>query len=85
MQVWLFVHNELAIKYKPDHYKAHFNLGNSYRILGRFEESVESYYNALAVNPEHVMSWINLGIILGKLNKNKLAISAISKAIELRP
>ena len=39
----------------------------------------------MAVNPEHVKSWINLGIILGKLNKNELAISAISKGIELRP
>lgn len=42
---------------------AHFNLGNAYKELGRFEPAVDEYTAALALDPSYLSTWNNLALV----------------------
>jgi 4-amino-4-deoxy-L-arabinose transferase-like glycosyltransferase len=42
---------------------AHYNLGNAYKELGRFEPAIEQYGDALALDPSYLSTWNNLALV----------------------
>jgi 4-amino-4-deoxy-L-arabinose transferase-like glycosyltransferase len=42
---------------------AHYNLGNAYKQLGRFEPAIEQYSAALALDPAYLSTWNNLALV----------------------
>ena len=42
---------------------AHYNLGNAYKELGRFDPAIEQYSAALALDPAYLSTWNNLALV----------------------
>jgi hypothetical protein len=51
----------LALKFKPDHTKAHYNLGNAYASQGLPDKAIEQYLLALKFRPDYPEAHHNLG------------------------
>jgi cytochrome c-type biogenesis protein CcmH/NrfG len=54
-------------------------------MLGRLDESVAQLRRAVADNPDHALSWINLGSSLAATGQREEAVKAYSEAIRLQP
>jgi predicted O-linked N-acetylglucosamine transferase (SPINDLY family) len=63
----------------------HYNLGISYRQLGRLDEAVEECARALALKPDFPEAENNLGSLLRSLWRIDEAIEAFRRAVTLRP
>ncbi|MHC4214790.1 MAG: sulfatase, partial [Planctomycetota bacterium] len=50
-----------ALKFKPDRYDIHNNLGIALTHLGKFEQAVKHHLKALKINPDHADTHNNLG------------------------
>jgi tetratricopeptide (TPR) repeat protein len=62
-----------AIELDPGFTKAHDNLGLSYEALGRNDEAIRSYQEAVRLNREQKSKWpwpaLNLGLLLSRLDR----------------
>jgi predicted TPR repeat methyltransferase len=65
--------------------EAHSNLGNTLKELGRLEDAVASYSQALAIKPEYAESLSNLGATLQELGRLEEAATSYKKAIAIKP
>lgn len=78
-----------AIELQGDFVRAHDNLGLCLEALGRFEEAVASYEQAVRLNREqtHRSPWpaLNLGTLLFKLGRIEQAEPYLREAVELGP
>ena len=61
------------IKYSPDSFQAHNNLGLQYEYLGRFPEAMGEYKRALAIKPDLTEAHANLANLYFKLKAYTLA------------
>jgi len=61
------------------------NTGHVLSALGRTEEAIKAYQQAISVNPKFAISYYGLGIVLSALGKNKEAIEAYQQAISVDP
>jgi len=68
----------------PENPAAHNNLGQRYQKSGRYQEAVEEYKKALAINPNYPEALNNLGICYGKLRRYREAEQAFLKALSLK-
>ena len=50
--------------------------------LGRTEEAIKAYQNAIGLAPEQISPWNNLGHLYRKLGRHEEALAAFQKAIE---
>jgi uncharacterized protein (DUF362 family) len=64
---------------------AYNNLGEAYRALGRWNEAVAAYQNAIRDNPNHAEAYSNLGLVLNSAGKFGEALPLLEKAIALKP
>jgi tetratricopeptide (TPR) repeat protein len=63
---------------------AHFNLGNAYKELGRYDEAVESYFAALALDPGYISTWNNLALTYERSGvERELVIRTWQRVLEL--
>jgi tetratricopeptide (TPR) repeat protein len=53
--------------------------------LGRIEEAIDAYQNAIGLAPEQISPWNNLGHLYRKLGRHAEALTAFQKAIEQNP
>ncbi len=65
--------------------QAHFFLGEAYRALGRFDEAIASYRQALDLAPNYLQAHYQLGMVYLKQQKNDLARPEFEKVITLAP
>ena len=72
-----------AITAYPHYAEAYTLLGNCQDCLGRNEEAVASYNQALALDPCHADAWFNKGMSLKKMGQTKEASQCIEKSIDL--
>ncbi len=56
-------------------YMAHFNVGNKYRDLGRYERAIDSYGKSLAINPGFVSTHNNLALAYEGAQQREEAIA----------
>jgi len=50
--------------------------------LGRTEEAIQAYQNAICLAPEQISPWNNLGNLYKKLERHEEALAAFQKAVE---
>ncbi|MEH2270633.1 MAG: CHAT domain-containing tetratricopeptide repeat protein [Nostoc sp.] len=62
-----------------------FNQGVEQYEVGKLEEAIASYDNALKIKPDYHKAWNNRGIALGNLGRFKEAIVSYDRAIEIKP
>ena len=83
--------NEVVNKYKkiveiePNNYKAHNNLGNALKELGKLKEAATSYRQAIKIKPDYTKAHFNLGNILNDFGKYKEAIRILLLALKINP
>ena len=61
-----------------------FDKGNTLADLGRHEEALSSYDQALEIKPDDYQAWYNRGISLNDLGRHEAAISSYDKALEIK-
>ena len=83
--------NKVVNKYKkiveiePNNYKAHNNLGNALKELGKLKEAAISYRQAIKIKPDYTKAHFNLGNILNDFGKFKEAIPGLLLALKIKP
>ena len=83
--------NEVVNKYnqiieiEPNNYKAHNNLGNALKELGKLKEAATSYRQAIKIKPDYTKAHFNLGNILNDFGKFKEAIPSLLLALKIKP
>jgi tetratricopeptide (TPR) repeat protein len=70
---------------KPDYAEAHFNLGIILNELGRLEEAITSYGQAITLKPDYAEAHNNLGNILTDLDRFEEAEASYKRATKLKP
>ena len=73
------------VKITPDDAIACFNLGTTLHLAGQYDEALTWLQKALELCPSHAESALELGKVLGKLDRNEEAIQAYRRAIALTP
>jgi superkiller protein 3 len=74
-------------RFEGDRYKAISwnNLGNVYSVLGRNQDAVEAYQQAIALNKNYALPWNSLGETFARLERLAEAAAAYQEAIRLNP
>ena len=72
------------IRRNPDA-MAHYNLGNAYGDSGKYQEAIESYKQALRIDPDYADAHFNLGYTYRKLGKYQEAIESYKQALRIDP
>lgn len=71
-----------AIKLKPDHAEAWFNLGTCYAGTERRADEISAYQHAIALKPDYAQAWDGLALAYaysGQPDKAKEALLALEK------
>jgi tetratricopeptide (TPR) repeat protein len=74
---------ERTIQIDPNFALAYYNLGLTYRAMGRSFKAVEAYQTAIKLNPEYPWSYQNLGVLLLKQGQIEDSAQAFKQAIAL--
>ena len=61
------------------------NLGTAYRELGENEQALQSYEQALRLNPNQFSAYFGLGMLLQKQGKMDAALAAYKEALRIAP
>ena len=76
---------EKAVRLDPAYTDARNHLAVAYALLGRLDDALDQLRRAVADNPDHALSWTNLGVTLEAVGDSKGARDAYSEAIRLQP
>ena len=58
-----------SVQLAPQNAEAHYNMGNTLKQLGRFDEAEESYRQVIALKPGYAEAHGNLGVTLQELGR----------------
>jgi tetratricopeptide (TPR) repeat protein len=61
------------------------NLGNAYYYSGKYKKAIESYEQAIRINPDDAEAYTNLGCAYAGLDMHKEAIESFKQAIRINP
>ena len=61
------------------------NKGVALSRLGRYQEAIQCYDEALEIDPRHVNAWANKGAALSRLGRHAEALQCYDKALEIDP
>lgn len=65
-------------------FQAYFSLGMAYQKLGRYEESISAFEDALGIDPSSADAFCKLGIAYKKLGLVDQAARSFRKSLQLR-
>ena len=65
--------------------KTHFKMGNMLHKQGKLEDAIESYIQALKLNPNFVEVYNNLGNVLKELGRMDEALESYKRALIINP
>lgn len=75
-----------TLERNPQAWLAHYNLANDLRSRGRYDEAIDHYRQAIALNPAYDWAHNNLALALGNFpDRLPEAISEFRLALQLRP
>ena len=79
-------HYEKALRLNPHPPQWYYiNLGTSYRMLGRYEESVAQVKKALALSPNSVSAYTHLIITYGEMGRKDEARASAAELLRINP
>lgn len=78
-------HMSVALKLAPRHPLLHYNLGQIHGGLGLYQEEIQDYQRAIALKPDFVEAYVNMGVSLRDLQQFNQAFEAFKQAIRLNP
>ena len=70
---------------KPERSGFYYNLGAAYYALGQLESALESYDEAVRINPEYHEAYHNRGNVYHDLSQSTRAIEDYDQAIQRNP
>ncbi|MGD2072199.1 MAG: tetratricopeptide repeat protein, partial [Candidatus Thorarchaeota archaeon] len=73
------------IKIDPQYALAWSNKGLALDNLGKYEEAISCYDEAIKIDPQYALAWSNKGLALDNLGKYEEAISCYDEAIKIDP
>jgi tetratricopeptide (TPR) repeat protein len=78
---------QVAQKLDDTHFVAgsYNGLGNVYRTLGRHQEAIDAYQQAIDLDPDYASPWNGLGSVYHDMSRHEEALDAYQKAIDLDP
>ncbi|MBU7029400.1 MAG: tetratricopeptide repeat protein [Theionarchaea archaeon] len=65
--------------------KSYLSIGLSFEKKGDFDEAIESYEEAIKLNPKNEQAWVYKGIALDNVGRYEEALDCFERAIELNP
>jgi len=74
-----------TISLEPDHYIAHYNLGHELARLGRTEEAIEHYTQAIHARGHDPKFWYNRGLAWAATGQNQRALLDFDVVVQLDP
>jgi tetratricopeptide (TPR) repeat protein len=75
-----------VIRRLPEPYHTpHYNLALSLAALGKQQEAVNSFKEAIRIKPDYWEAYYNMGVAYSKLEDYPQAVEAFKKTIELKP
>ena len=80
-------HFREALKADPENPLLHFNIGDAYYKMGKYEEALQAYQKAILTRDVTLQenAYYNLGNTYYQLQKYKEAVEAYKKALDLQP
>ncbi|WP_373481067.1 tetratricopeptide repeat protein [Geminocystis sp.] len=72
-----------CLKIEPNFALAYYNLGLSYRAMGRNFKAIDAYQNAIKLDTNYPWAYQNLGVLLYKQGEIEESIKAFQKAYSL--
>ncbi|NOY79005.1 MAG: SpoIIE family protein phosphatase [Calditrichaeota bacterium] len=69
----------------PDHFEAHYNLGNAYFRMKDFDKAEREYLKVIEIDPSFTDAHENLGVIYANRKDFKKAIQIWKKILEIKP
>lgn len=70
---------------RPDHWDAHYNLGNYYLNRDEFRQALASYDTAFKLEPQAVLAMVNASIAYARLGESGKAEKSLQQALEVAP
>lgn len=74
-----------ALQLRPDLLPARFNLGVALGNLERYAEAVDELKQVTAEEAGHAEAYNSLGYVYSRMGKEREAVAALQKALEIRP
>lgn len=78
----VFVH---LCKVHPQLAEAHYNRGTLLGTMGRYDDELDAYRQAIALKPRFVRAYVNLGVALRDLRRFDEALLQFRKALSIDP
>lgn len=75
----------MVLQARPETHQASHQLGQIYQRLGRLDDALERYDQALSLAPDDVASLNNRGNVLCSLGRLEEALASFNRAVALRP
>lgn len=77
------IRQQAIIEQDPMDFQSYFELGLAYLTLGRHNEEVQAYQEALSLNPKSALTHFNLSIAYDHLKEGEKAIHHMQRAQDL--
>lgn len=74
---------QACVAIEPNFSIAYYNLGLTYRALGRNFKAIDAYQTAIQLNPNYAWSYQNLGVLLLKQGEIEDSVKAFQQAYNL--
>ena len=79
------IHADAALQEAPNEAELHFSRGTALNALGQHEGAWAAFTHAIALNPDHAASWLNMGNAAADLDDLAAAETLYRTAIRLDP
>jgi tetratricopeptide (TPR) repeat protein len=76
---------EVIRRLPQPYHTPHYNLGLSLAALGKHQEAIDQFKEAIALKADYAEAYYNMGLAYGKLEAYPQAVEAFKKAIEHKP
>jgi tetratricopeptide (TPR) repeat protein len=77
---------EDAARKSPNHYRPHFNLGNSYLHGKSYDRAIFAFQKALTLTPPYPTEiYTNMGMVYLETGQHDLALQSLNRAVTLNP
>lgn len=80
-----FTFYQYLLKFSPSNARVHYNLANSFRKIGIFDEAILEYKRAIALRPQYPDAHTNLGVVYLKKEEFKEAAKYFIESLNLNP